>query len=113
MSWDEWHTMEDMYTYLDYLAATYPWVTVESLGQSFEGQDMRVAKVFTHIFWTIHFYGHKVCRGEAGCGHKPAMWVDGGIHAREWISPAVNTFLLRELVENDAEHQEFTQELDW
>ena len=47
--------MEDMYTYLDYLAATYPWVTVESLGQSFEGQDMRVAKVMTHIFWTIHF----------------------------------------------------------
>ena len=45
MSWDDWHTMEDMYTYLDYLAATFPWVTVESLGQSFEGQDMRVAKV--------------------------------------------------------------------
>ena len=41
------------------------------------------------------------------------MWVDGGIHAREWISPAVNTFLLRELVENDAAHPEFTQELDW
>ena len=45
MSWDDWHTMEDMYTYLDYLAATYPWVTVHSIGQSFEGQDMRVAKV--------------------------------------------------------------------
>lgn len=45
MSWDDWHTMEDMYTYLDYLAATFPWVTVESLGESFEGQDMRVAKV--------------------------------------------------------------------
>ena len=50
MSWDDWHTMEDMYTYLDYLAATNPWVAVESLGQSFEGQDMRVAKVMTHIF---------------------------------------------------------------
>ena len=59
------------------------------------------------------FPPHKVCRGEAGCGAKPAMWVDGGIHAREWISPAVNTFLLRELVENDAAHPELTQELDW
>ena len=58
MSWDEWHTMEDMYTYLDYLAATFPWVTVESLGQSFEGQDMRVAKVllFKFIFMAIEFY---------------------------------------------------------
>ena len=61
----------------------------------------------------LSFCSLKVCRGEAGCGHKPAMWVDGGIHAREWISPAVNTFLLRELVENDAAHPEFTQELDW
>ena len=109
--------MEDMYTYLDYLATTFPWVTVESLGQSFEGQDMRVAKVllFKFIFMEneCFCYPLKVCRGEAGCGHKPAMWLDGGIHAREWISPAVNTFLLRELVENDAAHPEFTQELDW
>ena len=66
MSWDEWHTMDDMYTYLDYLATTFPWVTVESLGQSFEGQDMRVAKVrritLENIFYT--FYHHTRCVGE-------------------------------------------------
>merc|ERR1711973_616107 len=28
----------------------------------------------------------KVCKG--GCGNKPAMWIDGGIHAREWITHA-------------------------
>ena len=62
MDWEDFHTMEDMYTYLAYLEQTYDFVTVESIGESYEGQDMRVAKV---------------CRG--GCGDKPAMWVDGGI----------------------------------
>ena len=65
MNWEEFHTMADMYTFLDYLEQHYDFVSVESIGQSYEGQDMRVASV---------------CRG--GCGNKPAMWVDAGIHAR-------------------------------
>jgi len=32
---------------------------------------------------------------------KPAIWIDGGIHAREWISPAVVTWILHTLVEGD------------
>ena len=66
MSWDNWHTMEDMYTYLDYLAATYPWVTVQSLGQSFEGQDMRVAKVSKRIItgkYVLIIFPHTRCVG--------------------------------------------------
>ena len=35
------------------------------LGKSGEGRDMRLAKL---------------CKGE--CGSKPAIWIDGGIHAR-------------------------------
>ena len=62
MDWEEYHSMEDMYSYLDYLESTYDFVTTEIIGKSFEGQDMKVAKV---------------CRG--GCGNKPAMWIDGGI----------------------------------
>ena len=54
MDWEEYHSLEDMYSYLDYLQANYEFVTTESIGSSFEGQDMRVAKV---------------CRG--GCGSKP------------------------------------------
>ena len=65
MDWEDYHSMEDIYTYLDYLQAHYDFVTIETIGTSFQGQDMRVAKV---------------CRG--GCGNKPAMWIDGGIHAR-------------------------------
>ena len=49
----------------------------------------------------------------AGCGSKPAMWFDGGIHAREWVSPAVATYMAMELVENDDAHPDLTKELDW
>ena len=76
--------MEDMYTYLDYLAATYPWVTVESLGQSFEGQDMRVAKVFTHILWTSHWFMNLWTQGVPGRGwvRSQASHVGGRRHPR-------------------------------
>ena len=41
------------------------------------------------------------------------MWIDSGIHAREWISPAATTWMLKELVENDAAHADLTEQLDW
>merc|ERR1719391_377088 len=96
MTWDEYHSLEDMYSFLDYLEATYDFVTTESIGKTTEGRDIRVAKV---------------CKG--GCGSKPAVWIDGGIHAREWISPAAVTWMLRELVENDEQHSDLLESLDW
>ena len=89
MDWTDYHPLEDMYSYWDYLEATYDWVSTETIGQSYEGQDMRLLKV---------------CRDAAGCGNKPAMWFDGGIHAREWVSPAVATYMAMELIENDDAH---------
>jgi len=96
MTWDDYHPLEDMYSFLDYLEATYDFVSTEVIGQSGEGRDMRVVSV---------------CKG--GCGNKQAAWIDGGIHAREWISPATVTWMLRELVENDADHSDLTEGMDW
>jgi len=96
MTWTDYHPLEDMYSYLDYLENEFDFVTTESIGKTTEGRDMRVAKV---------------CRG--GCGNKPAVWIDGGIHAREWISPATVTWMLKEVVENDANHADLTESLDW
>jgi len=96
MTWDAYHPLEDMYSYLDYLEETYDFVTTEVIGQSYEQRDMRVISI---------------CRG--GCGNKPAVWIDGGIHAREWVSPAATTWMLKELVENDADHSDLTEQLDW
>ena len=96
MDWTSYHSVEDMHGYMEHLAAAYPWVTIESIGQSYEGRDMKVLRV---------------CRS-GQCGGKPAVWIDGGIHAREWVSPAVATFLMSELVEREADHPDLTK-LDW
>ena len=32
---------------------------------------------------------------------KPAVWLDGGSHAREWIAPAVATWMIHALVEGE------------
>ena len=36
-----------------------------------------------------------------------------GIHAREWVSPAVVMFMLKELVENDSAHPDLLENVDW
>lgn len=96
MDWTSYHPVEDMHDFMDYLAATYDYVSVSSIGESYEGRDMKVLSV---------------CKG--GCGNKPAMWIDGGIHAREWVSPATVTYMMNELIENDADHPDLTENLDW
>jgi hypothetical protein len=46
MTWTEYHPVEDMHAFLDYLESTYPdLVSTESIGSSGEGRDMRIAKV--------------------------------------------------------------------
>jgi len=96
MDWTSYHALEDIYGWFDFLEETFDFCEKETIGQTNEGQDMIVMKV---------------CKG--GCGSKPAMWIDSGIHAREWVSPATGTWMLSELVENDAAHPELTEGLDW
>jgi len=99
MTWTEYHSQDDMEAYMDYLVETYPdLVSIDEIGTSYEGRKMRVLKI---------------CKGGT-CGQKPAMWIDGGIHAREWVSPAVTTFHMKELVENSDNYSpDLLDKLDW
>ncbi|XP_006609652.1 carboxypeptidase B-like isoform X2 [Apis dorsata] len=83
MEWTSYHRLEDIHGYLDYLADTFPDVcSVVTIGHSVEGRPLKVIRISN------------------GKSNSPALWIDGGIHAREWISPASVTYIINHLVEN-------------
>ncbi|KAK0093767.1 hypothetical protein PV326_012716 [Microctonus aethiopoides] len=83
MEWTRYHRLDDIYGYIDYLAETYPDICSSmAIGTSFEGRPMKLLRI---------------SNGERNA---PAVWIDSGIHAREWISIASVTYIINYLVEN-------------
>ena len=70
----------------------------ERIGNSYEGRELFVIKI-----------GMPSNRGVT----KPVIWIDGGIHAREWISPATVTYIIHELLENAGSHVDILSEYDF
>jgi murein tripeptide amidase MpaA len=55
----------------------------------------------------------KVLRISNGNPTNKAIWLDGGIHAREWISPATVTYIVNQFVEQWEDQPKFIQNIDW
>ena len=75
--------------YLEYLTRNYP-TTVEKfeIGKSFEGRSLMGIKISNKKWWL-----------ENDTEIRPAIWIQGGIHAREWISPATVAYMIHQIVE--------------
>ena len=74
--------------YLNCLATRYSdRAKIIDIGTSVEGRTLRVIKI-----------GLPRQDGSS----KPAVWIDGGIHAREWISPSSVEYVVNQLVEKFA-----------
>ncbi|CAB3387113.1 Hypothetical predicted protein, partial [Cloeon dipterum] len=96
MTFQNYHRVSDIHGYLDYLAQTFPdLVSVQTIGSSIEGRPLKMIKITG-----------------AKAGPKPAFYIDGGIHAREWISPASVSYIIQELVEN-REKYAFADSIDF
>lgn len=54
-----------------------------------------------------------LCRISNGNANNKAIWIDGGIHAREWISPASVTYIVNDIVENWDDQPEHIRNVDW
>lgn len=48
----------------------------------------------------------------AGSSSNPTIFIEGGIHAREWISPAFVLYLIQELVENE-NNRNMIENVNW
>ena len=49
MDWTSYHPLDEIYGWFDYLESTYDFIETESIGQSYEGQEMIVLKVIYYM----------------------------------------------------------------
>lgn len=81
--------------YVNQIAKDYPEIaSANILGKSYEGRDIPLVKV------------------TSGGSNKPGIFIDCGIHAREWMAPATCLYIIQELVEN-AENAKLYENVDW
>lgn len=94
--WTSYHTLDEIYAWMDQLAKDHP-DNVELLvgGRTYQGREIR---------------GVKLSFGS----EKPGVFVEGGIHAREWITPATVTYLIDQFLNSkEPEIRQLAQSHDW
>ena len=95
-SWTKYHRINQIYAYLDCLALEYSdRVQLINIGRSTQNRPLKVLKIGT------------------GNRKRKSIWIDGGIHAREWISPATVLFVVRQLVERYDYHKDIVDNYDF
>nr|ALN12434.1 carboxypeptidase A [Anopheles stephensi] len=93
--WSDYHTLEEVHAWLDKLASEHSEVELLDAGRSHQNRTLK---------------GVKLSYGEG----RPGVFIEGGTHAREWISPDTVTYILNELVNSeDAQVRALAEKFDW
>jgi murein tripeptide amidase MpaA len=96
---DKYYRYEDLTRILHAYAEEFPQlVCLESIGKSYEGRDIWLMTV--------------TCFATGSDREKPALWVDGNIHATELAPSSACLYLLQTLVTAYGTHSEITRCLD-
>lgn len=86
--------------YMDYLKEQYPErVEIISVGRSYEGRDMKAIRIKNNA--------------PVSGNSKPLIFIDAGIHAREWIAIATALYAMQQLVENATSYAQDLELYDW
>ncbi|XP_074124008.1 carboxypeptidase A5-like [Sminthopsis crassicaudata] len=93
--YNAYHTLEEIYTWMDNLVAEHSdLVSKIMIGKTFEKRPIFVLKFST---------GNK---------SRPAIWIDSGIHAREWITQATGVWTAMKIVTDYGEEPALTNVLN-
>ncbi|KAK6629902.1 hypothetical protein RUM43_003723 [Polyplax serrata] len=104
MTWMRYHRYADMVRYMEFLAFSYPnRVQILTIGHTTNGLPLRVIKFFSKA-------SDKIDEKET---EKPVIWIDGGMHGREWITSSVVLYIARQLIENYNKHKEMADSAVW
>uniref|UniRef100_A0A669QAU2 Peptidase M14 domain-containing protein n=1 Tax=Phasianus colchicus TaxID=9054 RepID=A0A669QAU2_PHACC len=90
-----YHTLEEIYDWMDTLVADHPnLVSKIQIGESYEKRPLYVLKFST------------------GGSNRPAVWLDTGIHSREWVTQATGVWTANKLAEDYGHDPTVTSLLD-
>ncbi|XP_069443075.1 carboxypeptidase A1 isoform X2 [Ovis canadensis] len=90
-----YHTLDEIYDFMDLLVAEHPQLVSKlQIGSSYEGRPIYVLKFST------------------GGSNRPAIWIDLGIHSREWITQATGVWFAKKFTEDYGQDPTFTAILD-
>ncbi|XP_033123546.1 carboxypeptidase A5-like [Anneissia japonica] len=93
-----YHSLDEITDWIDEIVVAHANIATKvEVGSSHEGRVISALKIG---------------RGSPTGDSKPAVWLQGGIHAREWISPATLLFITNELVSKYGSQNEITTLLD-
>ncbi|CAK1555696.1 unnamed protein product [Leptosia nina] len=83
LDWKDYYPLNVVYNFMENLEVQYPSTcTVSSIGRSVEGRDIKMLKI---------------SNSDAS---NTGVWLDGTIHAREWISTSVVTYIADHIARN-------------
>ncbi|XP_059789380.1 carboxypeptidase A1 [Balaenoptera ricei] len=90
-----YHTLQEIYNFMDLLAAEHPeLVSKLQIGSSYEGRPIYVLKFST------------------GGNNRPAIWIDTGIHSREWVTQASGVWFAKKITQDYGQDPTLTAILD-
>ncbi|XP_058978160.1 carboxypeptidase B [Musca domestica] len=94
--WKDYHDLDTIYAFMREIRGKFPNICrLYTIGKTAEGRDLKVLRI-----------------SENPKEYKK-IWIDGGIHAREWISPATVTFILYQLMSKWQDHPEYIRQKTW
>ncbi|KAI8434679.1 hypothetical protein MSG28_003211 [Choristoneura fumiferana] len=98
-SWNSYYDIDDIYGYVQNMSVTYPeWTELVIGGESYEGRQIKGLRINTP-------------EGREG---KPVIFIESGIHAREWITPATTTYFINQLLTSeDPDIVTLRNQFDW
>ncbi|XP_070386789.1 carboxypeptidase A1-like [Dermacentor albipictus] len=93
---DMYHTLDEIYGFLDSSVQKFPsLVSRVTIGKTEDGAAIRGVKI-----------------SSGGNSSRPAIWIDSGIHAREWISTASALYIIDRLLKNYNDSDDVTKLVD-
>lgn len=99
MTFERYYRHGEINDYLDYLqnnSLQNPEVKVKTVGKSFEGREIKTITITN------------------GDGQeKNSIFIDAGIHAREWIAPATALYLINQLVDPQSNYSKLLDQVDF